>query len=407
MPMRDRRFFEKNGAENLRFPTFVRHYGTAAVRETGRKGSERSRPDLQPEVHRTKRFEKARETIQKWIGVCMTIRKKGIAAGFLFSLLLSAVPHAFALDSNTITLPANSTGEDIQKALDQLPDGGEVVLPAGTFRVSEPIILRHDHQTLRGAGFSSVLLLADDANCPVVVLGSPIQPRAQATSDLHLTDLFIDGNRTKQTSEFWRSARDGSMINNNGVAIWDVTDATIERVTCCHCRSGGLVMAETRRIAIQNFSAFDNEYDGLACYSTEDCKFSDLNLRDNLAAGLSLDLSFNHNIIACATMSGNDLGVFMRDSRNNLFQSVTIDRSHRYGVFMAQTAEPGPAGWRLIPGTECTDNTFNAPVITNCGSYGILINNASCTNNVVHDAQFANNAGNLLQMDEKFATSVQ
>jgi hypothetical protein len=337
----------------------------------------------------------------------MNICRKGTIPGFLLALLLSAAPQAFALDSRTITLAANSTGVDIQKALDQLPDGGEVVLPAGTFRVNEPIVLRHDHQTLRGAGFSSVLQLADNANCPVVILGSPIQARAQATSDIHLTDLLIDGNRTKQTSEFWKSARDGSYINNNGVAIWDVTDASVERVVCCHCRSGGLVMAEARRIGIHDFSAFDNEYDGLACYSTEDCKFSDLSLRDNLAAGLSLDLSFNHNVIACATMSGNDLGVFMRDSRNNLFQSVTIDRSHRYGVFMAQTAEPGPDGWRLVPGTECTDNTFNSPVITNCGSYGILINNASCTNNVVHDAQYANNAGNLMQMDEKFATSVQ
>lgn len=337
----------------------------------------------------------------------MTICIKGTVPGFLLALSLCAAPHAFSLEFKSITVPANSTGADIQKALDELPDGGEVRLPAGTYHVSEPIVLRHDHQTLRGAGFSTVLLLADHANCPVVILGSPIQPRTQATSDVHLSDVLIDGNRTKQSSEFWRSARDGSFINNNGVAIWDVTDATVERVTCCHCRSGGLVMAETRRIAIQNFSAFDNEYDGLACYSTEDSRFSDLNLRDNLAAGISLDLSFNHNVIACATMSGNDLGVFMRASRNNLFQSMTIDRCHRYGVFMAQTAEPGPEGWRLVPGTECTDNTFNAPVITNCGSYGILINNASCTNNVVNDAQYANNAANLIHMDEKFASTVQ
>ncbi len=364
-------------------------------------------PTCNPGFRLTRCFKKARRTIQKWAGVVCVFVVKGPFQGFSLVLLLSAAQQAFALDSKTITLAANSTGADIQKALDQLPDGGEVVLPAGTYRVSEPIVLRHDHQTLRGAGLSSVLQLADNANCPVVILGSPIQARAQATSDLRLADIFIDGNRARQTSEFWRSARDGSLINNNGVAIWDVTDATVERVACCHCRSGGLVLAQTRRIAVREFSAFDNEYDGLACYATEDSKFSDLNLRDNLAAGLSLDLSFNHNVIACATVSGNDLGVFMRDSRGNLFQSVTIDRSHRYGVFMAQTAEPGPDGWRLVPGTECTDNTFNSPVITNSGSYGVLINNASCTNNVVRDPQYANNAENFVQADEKFAGTVQ
>jgi hypothetical protein len=326
----------------------------------------------------------------------------------LVLLFLAGPFKALAVDTNlkTITIPANSTGADIQAALDQLPDGGDVVLAAGTFQVHEPIVLRYDHQTLRGSGFSTVLLLVDGANCPVVILGSPIKARRQATSNVRLANMLIDGNRKNQSSEFWRTARDGSLINNNGVAIWDVTDAMIEGVVCCRCRSGGLVMAETRRIVIRDFTAFDNEYDGLACYSTEDCKFSDLTLRDNLAAGISLDLSFNHNVIACATMSGNDLGVFMRDSRNNLFQSLTIDKSHRYGIFMAQTAEPTSAGWRLVPGTECADNTFNAPVITNCGGYGILINNASCTNNVVNDAQFANNAGTLARAEEKFATGM-
>lgn len=324
-----------------------------------------------------------------------------LPASPLFLLLSLAAFQVSAVDLKTLTVPGNSTSVDIQKALDQLPDGGEVVLGPGTFRVTQPIVLRYDHQTLRGSGFSTVLLLANSANCPVVILGSPIQARRQATANIRLADLLIDGNRRNQSSEFWRTARDGSLINNNGVAIWDVTDATIERVGCCRCRSGGLVMAETRRIIIRDFTAFDNEYDGLACYSTEDCKFSDLNLRDNLAAGISLDLAFNHNVIACATMTGNDLGVFMRDSRDNLFQSLTIDKSHRYGVFMAQTAEPTAEGWKLVPGTECTDNIFNAPVITNCGGYGILINNASCTNNAVNDPQFSNNAGGLAQTDNK------
>ncbi|HXC98581.1 MAG TPA: right-handed parallel beta-helix repeat-containing protein [Verrucomicrobiae bacterium] len=333
----------------------------------------------------------------------MNIRYEKIVSWFFVLSLLAATFPANAADPKILTVPANSTGAEIQTALDQLPDGGDVVLAAGTFEIREPIILRHDHQTLRGSGFNTVLMLADSANCPVIILGSPIKARRDATANIRLADLLIDGNRKNQSAELWRTARDGSQINNNGVAMWDVTDATVERVVCCRCRSGGLVMAETRRIVIRDFTAFDNEYDGLACYSTEDSKFSDLYLRDNQAAGISLDLSFNHNVIACATMSGNDLGVFMRDSRNNVFQSLTIEKSHSHGVFMAQTAEPTSAGWRLVPGTECTDNIFNSPVITNCGGYGILINNASCTNNVVHDAQFSNVVGGLAQTDEKLA----
>jgi hypothetical protein len=334
----------------------------------------------------------------------MNVRYEKIVSWFFVLLALAATLPANAADPKILTVPANSTGAEIQTALDQLPDGGEVVLAAGTFEVHQPIILRHDHQTLRGSGYNTVLMLADSANCPVIIMGSPIKARRDATANLRLADILIDGNRKNQSAELWRTARDGSQINNNGVAMWDVTDATVERVVCCRCRSGGLVMAETRRIIVRDFTAFDNEYDGLACYTTEDSKFSDLYLRDNQAAGISLDLSFNHNVIACATMTGNDLGVFMRDSRNNVFQSLTIDKSRSHGVFMAQTAEPTPEGWRLVPGTECTDNVFNAPVITNCGGYGVLINNDSCTNNVVNGAQFAKNAGGVARADDKIAS---
>jgi Right handed beta helix region len=315
---------------------------------------------------------------------------------------LCAASPVFGAEMKSVRLPAEANSQDIQKALDSIPDGGEVVLPEGTFKVSQPIALRQDHQTLRGSGFKTVLLLADNANCPVVIMGSPVRARRDSTSNIRLADLLIDGNRRNQKAELWKTARDGSQINNNGISMWDVTDAIVENVACRNCRSGGLVLAQTRRIIVRDFSAFDNEYDGLACYFTEDCKFSDLSLHDNLAAGMSLDLSFNHNQIACAQLSGNDLGVFMRDSRGNLFQSLTIDRSHNHGVFIAQTAEPTRNGWKLVPGTECTDNVFNAPVITNCGGYGFLIANSSCSNNLVTDAVYGHDiAGTFARSDEK------
>jgi hypothetical protein len=52
-------------------------------------------------------------------------------------------------------------GEGIQAALDALPAGGEVILSSGKYLIREPVILRRDHQTLRGCGASTVLYLAD------------------------------------------------------------------------------------------------------------------------------------------------------------------------------------------------------------------------------------------------------
>src|SRR5882757_1866300 len=73
-----------------------------------------------------------------------------------------------------ITLPANVTVAEIQRVLDALPvAGGEVILPAGKIEVSQPIVLHREGQALRGAGDQTILFLADNANCPVIIMGEP------------------------------------------------------------------------------------------------------------------------------------------------------------------------------------------------------------------------------------------
>ncbi len=73
------------------------------------------------------------------------------------------------------TMNAGVTSAEIQTALDALPDkGGEVVLPSGEFAVTQPIVLGRSHQTLRGAGDTTVLRLASNADCPVIIIGEPL-----------------------------------------------------------------------------------------------------------------------------------------------------------------------------------------------------------------------------------------
>ncbi len=295
-------------------------------------------------------------------------------------------------------LAATTTQDQIQTALDGLTGGGEVVLAAGTYEIDRPIILRHDNQTLRGSGSDTILHLANKANCPVIILGAPMATPQRPTAHLRLAGLTINGNRQNQQMEFWKSAMDGSQLNNNGIDIWDVNDSSVEEVVCRSCRSGGLVTAVTRRLNVHDFTAYDNQYDGLACYTTEESRFSGLHLHDNLAAGISLDLAFNKNTIADAVLTGNDLGVFMRNSRDNSFQGVTISNSRNHGIFMAQTGGLLGGTWRPEPGTECTGNKFDGLMITNCGGDAFLVNDSSCKDNTIRDAHFLDNsAGGLTE----------
>jgi parallel beta-helix repeat protein len=311
---------------------------------------------------------------------------------------LSVLSCSISTFATVVSIPASSGGEGIQAALDALPAGSEVRLGAGKFLVRQPVILHKDHITLRGGGDSTVLYLVDGANCPVVVLGSPADA-SQPTKDVCLANLLIDGNRTHQQKEVWRCLHDGAGVYNNGVDVWNVEGAKVEQVACCHCRSGGMVAsARTRRLIVRDYSAFDNQFDGLACYDTEDSDFSHMNLHDNLSAGVSLDLDFDHNVIRDSVFSGNDLGIFMRQSRNNTFKGLTIQKSRHHGIFMAQTFVGTPTGLRPSPGTECAGNTFDNLSISHCGGKGFLVNDATCTNNVICGGQFADDAlGGLAQ----------
>jgi hypothetical protein len=312
--------------------------------------------------------------------------------GLLFLIPMSGL-------AATLAVPPAAGGDGVQQALDQVGVGGQVVLSRGTYIVHQPIILRQDGQTLRGAGPETILFLADNANCPVVILGPPKDITKGPTQSLHLSDLLVDGNRTHQPNELWQILTNGVRINNNGVQVCDVNNALIEHVVCRSCRSGGLVSTgRTRRLTLRDYTAYDNQFDGLACYRTEDSHFSGLNLHDNLAAGISLDLGSDHNAIDGAVLTGNDLGIFMRNSRDNLFKGVRIRLSRHDGVFMAQAGEATDSGWRLSPGTQCTGNKFSHLRVAGCGGTAFRVNDSACTNNLINGGQFLDNAqGGLSQ----------
>jgi polygalacturonase len=274
---------------------------------------------------------------------------------------------------------------EIQQALDSLPDsGGIVVLPPGTVTVTYPLLLKRSNQTLRGAGTATILRLADNANCPTIIIGEPVNQPTYTVTNARVDSLFIDGNRSGQQRELWKEQGEGSEIRNNGITIQRVSDSVVENVVAARCRSGGLVTTlGVQRLLVRGLEAFDNEFDGLACYATTDSRFEDLHLHSNPGAGISLDLNFNGNTISNAQLRANDLGIFMRDSRRNQFLNVSIHKSRNHGVFMAQA--------EVHQLTACVENSFTNLQATNCGGAAFRINDATCKDNTLIGATFKEN----------------
>ncbi|MEI8287931.1 MAG: right-handed parallel beta-helix repeat-containing protein [Verrucomicrobiota bacterium] len=314
---------------------------------------------------------------------------------FLFTLLfaIKVASENLAFDNAVIYLSAKVSSAEIQQALDSLPDsGGEVVLSAGRFDIQQPVVLRRDRQTLRGVGPATVLRLVDNANCPVVIMGEPVNHPQKTLAHLQVRDLSIDGNRSHQQRELWREQGEGSEIRNNGITIQSVCDSSVEHVIASRCRSGGVVTTlGVRRLTVRSLEAFDNEFDGLACYLTAESLFTDLYLHDNPGAGISLDLAFNNNVIRQAVLARNDLGIFMRASRENVFYDVFIRNSGHFGVFMAHAEEYGTGVARPAPQTECVRNAFTNLVAINCGGAAFRVNNSTCTDNVIIRPSFDKN----------------
>jgi len=97
-------------------------------------------------------------------------------------------------------------------------------------------------------------------------------------------------------------------------------------------------------------------------------------------------------------LADNDLGIFMRHSRNNSFKKLTISKSHHHGVFMAESLARTGKGWGPCPGTACIGNNFENLLVYDCGGKAFQVNDDACTNNVILGGSFLRNIlGGLVQ----------
>jgi hypothetical protein len=319
----------------------------------------------------------------------------------LFGLALATLLSGFLLGGGGSTAPAAHAGTvvsgrscaEIQKAIDALPSsGGEIRLRPTTYTCSASIVIDRDDITLRGSGGATVLRLADHANRPVLILGQTAALPAITRTRIHVADLTIDGNRAQQDFECSLGPCTGTdFLRNNDISLRRVEDVLIEHVTARNARSGGLVPElGSRRVTVRDFTAFGNAFDGIAAYQTEDSLFTGLYLHDNDGAGLSLDIDFNNNVFDDAVLArNNDVGIFMRDSADNLFKGLQIRDSGSFGMFLAQVEADAtkPAAGNTFVGLVVSRSGRNPAK----GGAGMRVNDASCVDNLVDGAQFVGN----------------
>ena len=291
--------------------------------------------------------------------------------------------------SHALTLVKEKSCSAIQQAIHHIgAEGGVVRIPAGVYVCTKPIIINKDKIKLYGDGPATLLRLADKANAPVIIMGSDEAIPRRTVRHVEIKDLMIDGNRRNQQSECMGGpCSEAFPLRNNGISIRRCDMCKVESITVHGATSGGLVTElGSRNLLIRDFIAYDNQFDGLAGYETEDSTFTGITLYDNLAAGISTDIQFNNNNFFDVTITGTkSVGIFMRDSLDNSFTNIHIRNSAEHGIYIAQVDTD--------PSKAATGNTFSSLVIAGSGGVGVLVNDASCINNMMVAAQFIGNKG--------------
>ncbi len=292
-----------------------------------------------------------------------------------------------------LTVSASGGARAINEAIAKLPaDGGEIQLGPGAYLCSEPVIIARSGVTLRGMGHGTLLRLADNANCPVLIIGDIAEFPRWDTTRVTVEGLRIDGNRAKQTSECWNGLCDTgevTVIRSSGVVLRLAVDVRVASVVAGSCRSGGIVTEKNcRRVTLQDIDASDNEFDGLACYETRESTFTNLKLHGNKAAGLSTDIHFDDNLLSNVILTDNAThGIFMRDSSRNSFQGVMITRSGRDAVFLDQVEDK--------PETAAKGNSFIGLHVSDSKGAALKINNASCVGTSLAGYEFSGNTSEV------------
>lgn len=285
-----------------------------------------------------------------------------------------------------------STVPELRAALEDLPPaGGRIGVRAGTYLVASTIDVNRDNVIIEGEGTATTFVLADGANCPVFVMGEPTPFQPELThSNIVLRNIMIDGKRNNQTSELC-TVTGREHLRSNCITLRGVTNCTVENVTLVGARSGGIVLEQNcDNILLRRITTSDNSFDGIAWDGViTNSVISDCTSRNNLAAGLSFDIGPEGNLVVDSIISDNgSVGIFMRDSRRNLFANCLISGNGEDGVFIADGEAPGAAA---------SENYFDANLFIDNGRNGIWQAGASSVNNVVDGGLFCGNGMNAIE----------
>ncbi|HEX5105853.1 MAG TPA: right-handed parallel beta-helix repeat-containing protein, partial [Pirellulaceae bacterium] len=234
-----------------------------------------------------------------------------IACGAIFILVVGAW-QAFSIQSQppagsrtlpgarpTIEAAAYST---LQAAIDSLPsEGGVVRLPAGTFEISQPLLITQEDVLLEGSGTATHIRNMNADGQPAIVIQSPKikeDPRAVLWR-VQIANLRVTGNEksgpgilARHINEVFLHGVTVSYHGGDGIQL----DNCYEDPRICDClltynKANGLNLVGCHDIVVVG-NQFEENLDALRCTDSFNLCMTGNNLDDHLRDGVVIENTY-------------------------------------------------------------------------------------------------------------------
>ena len=270
-----------------------------------------------------------------------------IGAAFLLTHLLlfapgqttTAQPRATRLPGSRPSIEA-ADFPSIQAALDAIPEeGGVVRLPAGTFEITEPLIVSRGDVLLTGAGTATHIINRNEDGQPAIILQHP-----------HGADV-------KKDDRLWRV-----MLSNL-------------RVTGNEKSGHGILAVQIQEVFLQGVTVSEHGGDGIRLdYCYEDPRVSDCLITYNKGIGLNL-LGCHDIVVSSNQFEENQDALHCTDGFNvcmtgncvddHLGEGVVIENT--YGSVLSGNMIEECNGTAVVLDRDCYGITISANVIAHNG----------------------------------------
>lgn len=252
----------------------------------------------------------------------------------------------------------------LQAALNAVPaTGGTVQLSAKTYTIAQTLLV-HSNTTLAGTGASSVIKLANGANCDM--LHNAGMASGQGDSNIHLVNFAMDGNRAGETSN----------QENMGIYFDYLTSSTVDSVSvhdvvasaCWVRHSSGNTWHACNFSNNGNATAF---------------QVSGLNLNDYCNNNVVDGGTYNDNNNA-AGLDGN--GVRIGDySTGNTVENIVANHNGRRGIkvqgsnskVLNNSLDYNLQQSLLVGGVQCSGNLIQGNTINHSADVALYVSGAA------------------------------